>query len=52
MTELRRRTGAGLGLIRAGSSMVASCMAQHSMNVSGWCSCRQAGGQAGRQHSS
>lgn len=39
MTELSKRTGAGLGLISAGSSMIASCIAQHSINISGWCSC-------------
>ena len=41
MTVLSKRTGAGLGLSSVGSSIMASCMAQCSMKVSGWCSCKQ-----------
>ena len=37
--KLSKRTGAGLGLTSAGSSMMASCIAQYSMKISGWCSC-------------
>ena len=42
MTLLNKRTGAGLRLTRAGSSTIASCMAQSSMNASGCCSCSRA----------